>query len=190
MHCLKSRALRHSGDMGGVCVRGGTWHRSEQHWSIRAPRFRGSCWRPGEPPRSTPLYPFPGSLFLSTGTLSFCRDLDAWQSMSWAWVDVQAPRMHHPVNPPDFVQARVLAQNQPIRGGEAPSGALTSCLIWAGSPNSLSFSFLLCEMRILIKLSSWTFHSKINWDEVLELCQTWYLTKGLQIQPSIDLWSS
>ena len=110
--------------------------------------------------------------------------------MSWAWVGVQAPRTHHPVNHPNFVQAGVLAQNQPIRIGEGPSSALTSCLIWTGSLNSLSFSFLLCEMRILIKLSSWTFHSRINRNEVLELCQTWYFTKGLQIQPSIDLWSS
>lgn len=41
-----------------------------------------------------------------------------------------------------------------------------------------------------IDKSSWTFHSRINWNEVLALCQTWYLTKRLQIQPSIDLQSS
>ena len=143
--------------MGWVCVRGGTWHQPEHYCPIRASRFSGPRWRPGEPPKNTPPLPIPRF------SLSFhYRDLDIWQSMSWVRVGVQAPRKHHPVNHPVFVQARVLAQNQPIRVGEAPSSALSTCFIWAGSLNSLSFSFLLCEMRILIKLSSWTFQTRIN----------------------------
>lgn len=72
-----------------------------------------------------------------------------------------------------------------LQGARAGTGGGQECRLPLRATQKIIY-----KMRVLIIPSLWTFHSGINQNEVLDLCQAWYFPKRLQIQPGTNLWSS